>query len=256
MENVIEKVKSIFSKVVDFLKKFFSDKKNLVTTLIVLGIIIVVVVVAIIFDKDKNDRFALNEIYNVYPEEVRELYSNIVSVSCSGDLHLDITLDGGVVKADKINEKNLLDYLFSNLDKNNKLTDEFETKIISSTANSLFYTQRDLVSKVDNYQYDGYIYHVDGSKVTRTKDKCSSDRQYVSQLYGYSYDKNQLSMDVNIGYLSNGVLYDLADNRLGEYNNDVKELFNLFVGNSYYRFNYVLDGETYKLDNVEWNSKS
>ena len=250
MNKIISKLRELLEKI----KIFLSKKKNLVTVLIILGIILITIII-LVLSKNKKNQFTLNEIYNVYPEEVRTLYSNIVSVSCYGDLYLNIGKDSGSVKTDDMNDNNLIDYMFSNLDKNNQLTDEFELKVINITAKSLFNTTKELSSKITNYQYGNYIYNIKDSKVTRTKSECHSDREYVSQLYGYSYNKNQLSMDVNIGYLKDGILYDLDNNRLGSYNRDVKELANLFVGNSYYRFNYVLDGKNYKLDNVEWNSK-
>ena len=79
-----------------------------------------------------------------------------------------------------------------------------------------------------------------------------SDKNYITHLYGYSYNVHELSIDVNIGYLDNGVLYDLADNRLGEYTGEVKELQDLFKTNSFYRYNYVKDDGMYKLISVEW----
>lgn len=242
--------------VVDKIKKFFSKKNNLITSVIILVIIIIVIVVAIIFKNNHRRRFAINEIYNVYPEEVRELYSNIVSVSCHGDLYLDINLDNGKIDVSEMSSNNLIDYLFSHLDKQNLLTDQISISTINEYATKLFNMKSNFRNELNNYQYGDYLYQIKDNKLTREKKECVSDKQYLTHLYGYSYNINELSIDVNIGYLSDGILYDLADNRLGEYSGDVKELDNLFVENSYYRFNYVYVNKTYKLSSVEWNSRS
>lgn len=256
MKKVIDKTKKFFLNVINKAKNFLSKKNNLITTLIVLGIIVIVIIIAVIFSKNHKQRFALSEIYNVYPEEVRELYSNIVSVSCYGDLYLDITLDSGKIDVDKMNSNNLIDYLFSYLDKNNLLTDQISLNTINMNAVRLFHMEKKFENELNNYQYGDYLYKIKNDKIVREKKECSSDKQYLTHLYGYSYNTNELSMDVNIGYILDGVLYDLADNRLGEYNGDATKLDDLFVENSYYRFNYISDNGIYKLNSVEWNSRS
>ena len=250
------KLKEKFKSIVEKIKKFFKVKKNRNVAIAIAAIILIVIIVAIITDKARKNRFALNTIYNVYPEEVRELYSNIVEVSCSGDLHLNISLDTGKVELKDMDKNNLIDYMFSNLDKNNMLSNKMESNIIEKTASKLFYGDINLKELINNYNYNGYIYNVDKKTITRKEDTCKSDMNYVSDLYGYSYNANELSVDVNIGYLKDGTLYDLADTNIGAYDGDAKQLREMFKSSSFYRFNYVLDNKVYKLKSVEWNSRT
>lgn len=245
----------MIAKIKNKLKSFFSKRENKILVVAILIILIIVLVVAIVFKKDEDSKFALNGIYDVYPEDVRELYSNMVSVSCYGDLHLDITLGSGIVKVGNINKNNLLDYMFSNLDKNNKLTDQMDIDIFKNVSKNLFSGNVTLDNLINGYTYGEYKYIVKDDKVSREKKECISDKNYITHLYGYSYNVNELSIDVNIGYLDNGVLYDLSDNRLGEYTGEVKELQNLFKTNSFYRYNYVKDDGKYKLISVEWANR-
>ena len=237
-------------------KKFFSKRNNVIMVASILGVIVLVVIIAIIFGKRKDEKFALNEIYDVYPEEVRELYANMVSVSCYGDLHFDVQLDAGATGVNEMTNNNLIDYMFSYLDKNEKVSDNFEANVIKDATDYLFNGEIDFTSKINSYGYGDYTYTVDGDKVTRKKQECTSDNEYVTHLYGYSWNSQELSMDVNVGYLKDGVLYDLSNNKLGKYSGDVKELSELFVSNSYYRLNYVKDDKVFKLSSVELNSRS
>lgn len=237
----------------DKIKSFFSKKTNIIA-LVAIALIIIIILILALRDREEK-KFALNEIYNVYPEEVRELYSNMVEISCGGDLHLNVSLDSGEVSVSQLDQNNLLDYMFSYLDKNDGLVDNMEVSLIQSTTKKLFDGELDFTSKINNYVYGDYSYTVKDGKVSRAKSECNVDTQYVSHLYGYSYNTKKLSIDVNIGYLKDGNLYDLANNLLGKYNGEVAELEKLFGPNSYYRYNYVLDGKIYKLTSVEWNNR-
>lgn len=237
-------------KIVDKLKVFFSKKINLISTIVFVLILLVIILVLVL---KKDDKFTLNSIYNVYPEDVKALYSNMVEVSCYGDLHLDIELDNGTTDVTSVKTNNLIDYMFSYLDKEDKLGDEFSFDIVKDATDKLFYGDIDFRDNIDKYVYGNYVYTLKNGMVTREKGTCSSDFEYVSQLYGYSFNEDMLSVDVNIGYSKNGILYDLSDKKLGEYNGDPSELGDIFINSSYYRFNYVLDGKDYKLKSVEWN---
>ncbi|MBQ8218925.1 MAG: hypothetical protein IJZ79_04155 [Bacilli bacterium] len=249
-------MKRIIFNIKEWLKKFFSSKRNIITVAAIALIIAIVIIVSILLKKDEEKKFSLNSIYDLHPEVVRELYSNVVEVSCSGDMHLDIQLDGGKVQTNTISKNNLIDYLFSHLDKKELLDKEFELSIINQKAKELFDGDINLESLINEYQYNNYIYSIKDDKVVREEKTCSSDVKYVSYLYGYSYNEKEASMDVNIGYLKGDTLYDLSDNKLGKYDGDATELRELFAKSSFYRYNYVKDGDLYKLSSVEWNNKS
>ena len=176
-----------------------------------------------------------------------------VQVSCYGDLHLDISLDEDVVDIKNIKHNNLIDYMFSYLDKNVNLKNEFDVELIEDATKNLFADEIDLTSYINNYVYGNYSYTIKDGVVKREKTTCSSDVEYVSQLYGHSFNDKMLSVDINIGYLKDGMLYNLSDEKLGKYDGNIKLLGDLFRTSSYYRFNYVLDDDNYKLKSVEWN---
>lgn len=235
------------------LKNFFSKKVNLVSTIIFVIILLIMIVVFLISIFRKDNKFALNPIYDVYPEEVRELYSNMVEVSCYGDLHLDISLDAGEFLLKDVKYNNLIDYMFSYLDKEEKLSDEFSVDVIKNATDRLFADEFDFTGYINDYIYGDYKYTIRNGLVTREKASCISNNNYISQLYGYSYNEQLLSVDVNIGYLKDNILYNLSNEELGKYDGKVESLDDLFITSSYYRYNYVLHDDGYKLKSVEWN---
>ena len=249
MNKIISNIKKMAFKLSKYIKKFFSNRVNTIIVLIVLVILAVAFIMSLI-NTNKRKEFFLNHIYDMYPQEVRDLYSNMVSVSCNGDLYFDIDINNEI-KVDKLNKNNLLDYLFSNLDKNDKLDDSFSKSLISKTQKELFMGKVDLLNEINDYQYGDYIYNVKGDKIIRKANKCESNNYYVSHLYGFSYDSNKLSMDINFGYVKDDVLYDLNNNRLGEYNGGAIKMFEVFNSSSYYRLNYIKNNNYLKLDSVE-----
>lgn len=245
------KFSSIFTKI----KELLLNKKFLIITAVIILIIVIIIILMKSFKKEE-EKFALNEIYDVYPEQVRKLYSNIIELSCQGDLHLNIKLDEENTSVEKLDKKTLLDYLFSNIEKTQGLTDKIETSLITQVQDRLFRTDINLLNSINNYQYGNYIYTKSGDTITRKEAKCQSDIEYVTFLYGYSWNKDKLSMDVNISYLKEGTLYDLNNKVLGSYDGDASKLFDLTKDTSFYRFNYVKEGSEFKLDSVKWMSRS
>lgn len=242
-------------KINEVLKKFFSKKHNVIIGCIVLIIIIAVILFFVFFNK-KDNKFALNEIYDVYPEEVRKLYSNMVSVGCNGDIHFNIKVDSGVVDLKNIDKNNLIDYMFSYMDKNNLLNDKIEMSSFKNAEKNLFNDKLDLMDDIKTYDYGEYTYNINGSKVSRKKRECTSDVTSVLHLYGYFWYKNQLSMDINVAYMKDGILYNYNNKKLGEYDGDVSKLAKLTEDTSYYRVNYVKDNDKFKLVSVEWKNRS
>ena len=254
-KKVETKKGNFWSNVFAKIKKFFGVKRNLILVLVALIIVIVLILILI---KPTHSKFALNEIYDVYPEEVRELYSNFVSVSCTGDIHFNIEVDKGAVDIEKMSKEDLLNYMFSYMDKNDLLIDIIDDNTIKGVENQLFDKKLNLIDDIKSFSYNGYKYSLSGGKVKREIDKCpESEISYVTHLYGYFYHENRLSIDINVGYLKNGTLYSYDDEPLGEYDGDVTKLLELMQTASYYRATYTRYGENkYKLLNMEWKHKS
>ena len=243
-------IKNVCKKI----RNFFKKKRNIIIV-VSLVIILLIVILLLIFNK-KNDKFALNSFYNNYPVEVRKLYSNIVSVSCSGDLHLNISLDEDATAVSEIDKNDLLNYMFSYLDKNSKLSDKFDIAIINDAQRKLFLGDVKPFDGIKTYDYGNYTYTIDGRTITRKVKKCTSDNEYVTFLYGGSFKEDKISMDVNVGYKKDGILYDYNDTRLGEYDGDVSKLSNLMSKTTFYRFIYIKQNGVYKLASVQHKSRT
>ena len=252
------KEKNNSTKVKDFFKKIFSKKSNIVVALItVIALIAIIVCIVIFASKKIKEKFALNEIYKVYPDEVKALYSNVVDVSCNGDLHFDIKVDAGEVKLENMNRDDLLTYIFSYMDKNDLLTDKIDNKTFNDTEAKLFDKKLNLINDVNSYPYKEYVYSHDNDKITRKKGECKTTTKNISHLHGYFWDKNLLSVDIDVAYLKEGNLYTFDDKKLGEYNGkDASKLSNLMQEASYYRINFTKDDNNYKLVSIEWKRKS
>ena len=246
-----EKIRKVWEKI----KKFLSIKTNLITVVVAL-LIIIGIILFIVLNGRSKEKFALDHIYDIYPEEVRKIYSNYVDVSCSGDLHLDIAIDSGEVSIDKLDKKILLTYLFSNLDKENLLMDEMNDSLIRNTEKKLFAKDNNLEKEIKDFNYKEYTYNSIDGKIKRTKGECSSYTKSILHLYGYFWNKDILSIDINVAYLKEGKLYNYDNEKLGDYDGDTSKLSSLTEHTSYYRVNYVKDNGTLKLSSVEWKHRS
>ena len=77
--------------------------------------------------------------------------------------------------------------------------------------------------------------------------KKEDTREYVSKLYGYTYDDNEnIVMQVKEGYIENNKLYDLEGKELGDYNKyTINTLLDKGTSKTY---NYTKDNGDYKLE--------
>ncbi len=249
--------------IIEKLKKYFKKKSNIVIVVLV-SIAILILLIYLIFFLNDEDRkkFALSSIYDVYPDEVRELYTNLVSISCKGDLYLPIELDEeDATLVTDLDKDTLLDYVFSYLDKNYLLDDgKIQKNVFNAAVDKLIADKLDydLLDYIDEYRYDNYIYTYDNKdnviKRKKVDDQCIGDKDYYSQLYGYSYSEKMLSMDINIGYKDGGNLYGLNGDNLGKFIDEYNAQ-KLFQGNSYYRYNFIKESGQYKLKSVRWMNR-
>lgn len=240
--------------IMDKIKKFFKNKYVIIGTVVIVTIVLIVAIVLVIKSR-KKELFSLNSIFSVYPAEVRELYSNMVEVSCYGDLHFDITIEDGEVGIDKLGNNYLIDYVFSHIDKNYGLDKEQTHSSIKKNINRLIDGDLNLIDDIKDYKYGNYTYNFEDNVLVREKSECLSDVKYVSFLFGYSYGTEILSVDVNMGYLKDGILYDMNDKKLGKYNGDIAKLRELYVGVPYYRYNFIKENGNYKLNSVSLNAR-
>ena len=148
--------------------------------------------------------------------------------------------------------------MFSYMDKNSLLDNNIDDSVMKKIEKKLFNDNINLTSKIKSFHYGDYVYNYSLGKVKREKTECvPPEKEYVTHLYGYFWDEVNLYMDVDIGYLTDGTLYDLDNNKLGTYDKDVSKLSDLMQKASYYRFNYVKNSaDQFKLNNVELKHRS
>ena len=173
------------------------NKKRILLLVGILIIIIIVVLIIVLNNQDKEERI---EIVNY--KEAEKLYQE------SNNKCTDITDE---------NDSLLLYLIFSELDKDNKLSDNISYDEYENTAKTILKTD-DIPTKINNYLYDGYSYTLNDNKITREKTEC--EEKYVSKIYGYSNNNDTLSLYISSGYVKEGKVYNLSGVEIGGYDKD------------------------------------
>ena len=219
---------------------------------IIIGIIILILlIVLIVVRNDKKDKLLYDQIQEVKLEDIENLYKNVSNISCVGGIFFDFEGGNGTYSIDKVSKIGLLNYLFSYLDKNNLLSDEMSKNFIDEKTRELFYDKELLLfNEINDFQYGDYVYTIDGNTVKRLKKKCVSDYTYVTRLFGHTNTDEEVSMDIDLGKLVDGILYDMNGKKLGAYSEDSIKLMELFSASPYYRYNYVKVNGVYKLKSI------
>ena len=210
-------------------KKKLNNKKRIILFIGILIIIIVIVVLIIVFNnQNKKEKI---EIVNY--KEAENLYQT------SDNKCTDITDE---------NDSLLLYLIFSELDKDNKLSDNISYDEYENTAQAILKTD-DIPTKINNYLYDGYSYTLNDNKITREKTEC--EEKYVSKIYGYSNNNDTLSLYISSGYVKEGKVYNLSGVEIGGYD---KVTINKTLDSGTIKiYNYKNEGGNYILDNISSN---
>ena len=191
------------------------SKKRIILFVGILIIIIIVIVLIIVFNnQDKEEKI---EIVNY--KDAEKLYQT------SDNKCTDITDE---------NDSLLLYLIFSNMDKDNKLSDNISYDEYENTAKTILKTD-DIPQAINNYLYDGYSYTLNNNEITREKTECTE--KYVSKIYGYSNNNDTLSLYISSGYLKEGKVYNLSGVEIGDYDKD--------------KINKILDSGTIKIYNYK-----
>ena len=201
------------------------NKKKLILLIGILIIIIVIVLIIVFNNQDKEEKI---EIVNY--KEAENLYQT------SNNKCTDITGE---------NDSLILYLIFSELDKDNKLSDSISYNDYENTAKTILKTD-DIPKKVNNYLYDGYSYTLNDNKITREKSEC--EERYVSKIYGYSNNNDTLSLYISSGYVKGGKVYNLSGVEIGDYD---KDTINKTLDDGTIKiYNYKNENGNYILDNI------
>ena len=202
------------------------SKKRIILFVGILIIIIIVIVLIIVFNnQDKEEKI---EIVNY--KDAEKLYQT------SDNKCTDITDE---------NDSLLLYLIFSNMDKDNKLSDNISYDEYENTAKTILKTD-DIPQTINNYLYDGYSYTLNNDEIIREKIKC--EEKYVSKIYGYSNDNDTLSLYISSGYIKNGKVYNLEGIEVGDY--DKNKINKILDSGTIKIYNYQNKNGNYILDNI------
>ena len=81
-------------------------------------------------------------------------------------------------------------------------------------------------------------------KLYQELEKEDDTKEYISKLYGYSYDdKGNLIMQVKEGYIENNKVYDLEGQELGDY--QAEEINNILEKGTLKTYNYTKKNNDY-----------
>ena len=202
------------------------SKKRIILFVGILIIIIIVIVLIIVFNnQDKEEKI---EIVNY--KDAEKLYQT------SDNKCTDITDE---------NDSLLLYLIFSNMDKDNKLSDNISYEEYENTAKTILKTD-DIPSSINSYLYDGHSYTLNNDEITREKSEC--EEKYVSKIYGYSNNNDTLSLYISSGYVKDGKVYNLSGIEVGDY--DKNKINKILDSGTIKIYNYKNENGNYILDNI------
>ena len=208
-------------------KKLNISNKKRIILLISLLVIIVVSLLIVIVLNNKEDK---EKIKIVDSKEAEKLYQT------SDNKCTDITDE---------NNSLILYLIFSELDKDNKLSDNISYDEYENAAKTILKTD-DIPQTINNYLYDGYSYTLEENKITREKSKC--EERYVSKIYGYSNDNNTLSLYISSGYIKNEKVYNLKGIEIGDY--DKNKINKILDSGTIKIYNYKNENGSYILNSI------
>ena len=203
--------------------------KNKKRILLLVGILIILIIIGVlIIEFNNQDKEEKIEIVNY--KEAEKLYQT------SDNKCTDITDE---------NDSLILYLIFSELDKDNKLSDSISYEEYENTAKTILKTD-DIPAVINNYLYDGYSYTLKDNKITREKSEC--EEKYVSKIYGYSNNNDTLSLYISSGYVKEGKVYNLNGVEIGDYD---KDTINKILDDGTIKiYNYQNKNGNYILDNI------
>lgn len=226
------------------------NKKRIIMGLIVLLIVLGIIIVLLINkDRDKDPLITdYQKIESVIPKEVLDIYNTIDIGNCSNVLIWRIN-DNEKLTIKNMNENNIFNMVFKRLKLENKLNDEFNYSDYTNALSNIFGLENNYKIDFKDFDYDGYKYNISGSKIIRESSPCLNEVNYISNLYGYSYNNDGLLVYVNVGILKDNIIYDLDNKEIGIYNEEeLKKILNKSQG---YLYTYRKTSESYYLESVE-----
>lgn len=217
-------------------KKMVNNKKSIKYVVACVAVLVVIVVLGFFI---YNKFIKKDEKVIVKHGTVDKLYDVVKVTKCSNI--------GGVGEED-FSQDTLLYVIFQQLAKDEKLSDEISLGDFKKSAKKVLGDDKVVPQDFSNYAYDGYSYTLSDNVITRTQGICS-DKEYKSKLYGYTFSDDELIVNVKVGYVKDGKLYNVNDEELADYDEE-KENTQMDLSTSRI-YTYSKNGNNYYLKSVK-----
>ena len=214
-------------------------KKKLDSKIIMLVIILVLIVLIMVVNLNKKDQ-ELKSLPVDY-ETVDTLFKEHTEDSCTEFSRVNQETD-----AKDAPEKALLYLVFGQLEGDGVLDSTISIKDYKKSALKVL-DEKDIPLEFE-YTYKGYKYTSDGDKITRTEATCVQN--YITKVYSYA-GRDTVSVDVMVGYIQNGKIYDLKNTEIGVYGQD--DLYNVLDKGTLQVYNFDATEDGYKLSSIGVN---
>ena len=170
---------------------------------IVLGVVTILIIFSFVMVW-----FVLPKKETVTYRDVEKLYASIASDSCT---YFPVVPNQTV---DEMSDETILFLIFNQMKKDDVLSDHITREDYVKSAKKIV-SENNIPKTFSSFSFDGYEYQMSEDMITRKKDSCSL-RQYVSKLYGYSSNDEQVEIDVRVGYIESENLYTLDGKLIGK----------------------------------------
>ncbi len=222
---------------------------------IIIGISLLVIIgitgVVLLINNNKNKEpmvYDYEKIQTVIPAEVLNIYNTINIDNCNMALIWEINSNEKIT-IKNMNKENIFNMVFKKLNIDNKLSDEFNYSDYTNALSNILGLENNYKIDFEDFNYNGYKYNISGNKILREESPCLNKINYISNLYGYSYNNDGLLVYVNVGIIKDNEIYDLFNKNLGKYNEEeLKKILNKSQG---YLYTYRKTNNNYYLESVE-----
>ncbi len=203
---------------------------------IVLGVVIILFIISFIMVW-----FVLSKKETVTYQDIKKLYASIASDSCTS---FPVVHNQTI---DQMSDETILFLIFNQMKQDRVLTNQMTREDYLKSAKKIV-SENNIPKTFSSFSFDGYEYQMNEDTITRKKVSCSL-RQYVSKLYGYSSNDNQVEIDVRVGYIESENLYTLDGKLIGKVEDHT--LNTLLDEATLQTYTYVMEQNQYSLYRLE-----
>lgn len=222
-------------------------KNNKIIIILAVVILISVICIVLLLNKDDKEKDPKNS--SVIPEEVVKLYNNLSDINCFNTLTYSFEEGKNSLTADQLGDEQMLNLIFRNLEIDGKLEDNITMDDYKIAVKKVFGDIDFYPKAFKDFSYKKYVYGLRNEVFTRNTSTCKDGSTYINHMYGYSFEKKEIIVDLNICLLKDNKLYKLDNTFVSDY--DANEKDEQLLKCSGYRYNYTKEDNVYALKSIE-----